>query len=193
MMMLEDDVRGSRRRRWATSKPSSFGIITSRRTRSGRSSTALSKPSSPFEATVTSYPADRRFTSTNRATSGSSSTTRTDSAMGSPPRQIGETAGGLPRVFRLEDGGRRGEDRSAGSQAARPGPLVDPSVHLDLHRESVPIDLLPGLLDLGERRLEEVLARPPGMDAHHQHSVERLEIGEDFLDLGLRVHRQPRL
>ena len=37
VMMLDDDVRESRRSRCATSKPSSFGIMTSRRTRSGRS------------------------------------------------------------------------------------------------------------------------------------------------------------
>src|SRR3989442_4487022 len=193
MMMLEDDVRGSRRRRWATSKPSSFGIITSRRTRSGRSSTALSKPSSPFEATVTSYPADRRFTSTNRATSGSSSTTRTDSVIGSPPGQHGEPAGGLAGVPGLEDRGRGGEDGRAGGQAPGPGPLVDPPVHLDLGRQALTVDLFPDLFDLRQRLVQELLPGPSGVDAHHQDTVQGLEIGEDLLHLGLRVDGQARL
>jgi hypothetical protein len=81
MMMLVFDVCGFFRRRWATSKPSIRGIITSRRTRSGRMSCAFSSASSPSAATATSYPADRRFTSTNRAMSGSSSTTNTVSAI----------------------------------------------------------------------------------------------------------------
>ena len=54
MMMLDVAVRGSRRSRWATSKPSSFGIITSSSTRSGRSSRARATASSPSDPTATS-------------------------------------------------------------------------------------------------------------------------------------------
>jgi hypothetical protein len=76
-MMIEVlAVCGFRRRRWATSNPSIRGIITSSRTRSGRSAAAFSSACSPSDATETSYPALRRLTSTNRAISGSSSTTR---------------------------------------------------------------------------------------------------------------------
>ena len=76
MMMLVFAVCGFFRSRCATSNPSMRGIITSSSTRSGRISAAFSSASSPSPATVTSYPAERRLTSTNRAISGSSSTTR---------------------------------------------------------------------------------------------------------------------
>jgi hypothetical protein len=54
MMMLVFAVCGFLRRRCATSKPSIRGIITSSRTRSGRSDDARVSASSPSAATATS-------------------------------------------------------------------------------------------------------------------------------------------
>src|SRR3954454_5301219 len=61
----------------AAVKPSILGIITSSSTTSGRSLTALARPSSPSRAVNTSKPAFLSLISTRRSTSGSSSTAST--------------------------------------------------------------------------------------------------------------------
>ena len=77
MMMAQWLVRAFDRSRRHTSYPSSPGIITSRRTASGRIDSALATASWPSWATWTVNPSRLRLSSTYRAMSKSSSTTRT--------------------------------------------------------------------------------------------------------------------
>src|SRR5207248_8152564 len=82
---------------------------------------AILNASSPSPATSTSYPTKRRLISTNRATSGSSSTTRIVSSTFSPPSTIvGRLAEGVEGCQQISDG--RGELKQTwGASMSGPG------------------------------------------------------------------------
>src|SRR5215813_8785643 len=68
-----------------TSRPLSFGIITSSTTRSGSSERARSKPAAPSTALITSYPSYSKLSSKPWTIAGSSSTIRMRVFRSDPP------------------------------------------------------------------------------------------------------------
>src|SRR5438046_4286268 len=199
MMMLVFAVCGLLRRRCATSKPSILGIITSSSTRSGLSSAALSSASSPSPATATSYPAERRFTSTNRAMSGSSSTTRIVSGTSMNlsgrsgrfvRRDLGEGACRRRRIRLCENA--RCSDQDVRARVDGAGGVLDlhPAVDLKIDGGVPHVDLRARCFQTRVHVGVELLEGPPGTDAHQHQVVDLFEVGCGCLERRLEVQRQ---
>src|SRR5688572_9916482 len=161
-------VRPSERSRWQTSNPSTLGIMTSSRMRSGFWSYAAWRACSPSKAVTTSKPSRRRLTSTKRTMSSSSSATRIRSvgSLTAHPLQSVQALPHLPcggqRVLAVEDGAAGDEYLCPCSYSLVDGPEVHPTVHLYIGTLTRSGEQLPGQLDLRHHFVQEGLPSETG-------------------------------